>query len=101
VGPLASLLSARLLSTEVIFRAGRSGVPATPEGARARETPEGHAIELPEGADVDGFLSAALAAGASVLSVSPRKESLEDLFLREARGGAQAGVASAGGEARA
>jgi ABC-2 type transport system ATP-binding protein len=85
VGPLASLLSARLLSTEVVLRPGPSGLPALPVGARKRQSPDGVSVELPEGAEVDAFLGAALAAGASVLSVSPRKESLEDIFLREAK----------------
>jgi ABC-2 type transport system ATP-binding protein len=84
VGPLASLLSARLLSTEVVLRPAAGGLPALPPGARQRQASDGVAVELPEGADVDAFLRAALALGASVLSVSPRKESLEDLFLREA-----------------
>ena len=42
-------------------------------------------VDLPEGADVDAFLRAALAAKASIISVTPRRESLEDLFVREAR----------------
>jgi hypothetical protein len=46
------------------------------------------ALELPARADLDGFLRAALATGASVVSVSPRRESLEDLFVREAAGAA-------------
>ena len=56
-----------------------------------RETPDGRLADLPEGADVDAFLKAALAAGASVVSVTPRRESLEDLFVREA--GADKGAA--------
>jgi ABC-2 type transport system ATP-binding protein len=94
VGPLGSLLSARLLSTEVVLRAGAAGLPALPAGARHHQAPDGVAVELAEGSDVDGFLRAALAAGASVLSVSPRKESLEDLFLREAKAGPQPAPAS-------
>jgi ABC-2 type transport system ATP-binding protein len=85
VGPLGTLLSARLLSTEVGLRPGAGGLPALPPGARQRQSPDGVLVELPEGAEVDAFLAAALAAGASVLSVSPRKESLEDIFMREAR----------------
>jgi ABC-2 type transport system ATP-binding protein len=85
VGPLTTLLSARLLSTELALRAGAGGLPALPAGARQRQSPDGVLVELPEGSDVDAFLRAALAAGASVLSVSPRKESLEDIFMREAR----------------
>jgi hypothetical protein len=33
---------------------------------------------------VDAFLRAVLAAGARVHSLTPRRESLEDLFVREA-----------------
>lgn len=90
VGPLASLLSTELLSTEVVLRAGPAGeLPPLPEGAR--RLPGGVmaadvALELPARADLDGFLRAALASGASVVSVSPRRESLEDLFVREAVG---------------
>ena len=91
VGPLGALLSARLLSTEVVLRppAAGAGALALPAGARQRTGAggDGHgiAVELPEGTDVDAFLRAALAAEARVVSVSPRRESLEDLFVREAR----------------
>ena len=85
VGPLHDLVSARLLSTEVGLEVGSAGLPPLPEGARQRQSPDGVVVELPEGADVNAFLTAALAAGATVLSVSPRKESLEDLFVREAQ----------------
>src|SRR3954452_11493958 len=84
VGPLGTLLSARLLSTEVVLRPDGDRLPVMPAGARTRQSPDGLLVELPSGADVDAFLAAALAAGGRVLSVSPRKESLEDLFLREA-----------------
>jgi ABC-2 type transport system ATP-binding protein len=84
VGPLGQLLSARLLSTEVALRPGADGLPPPPAGASARATPEGTVVDLPEGTDVDAFLRAALAAGASVTAVSPRRESLEDYFIRQA-----------------
>jgi ABC-2 type transport system ATP-binding protein len=87
VGPLGQLLSARLLSTEVVLQPGSAGPPALPEGAAARTTAEGmHAVELREGADVDQFLKSALAGGARVLAVSPRRESLEEFFIRQAQG---------------
>lgn len=86
VGPLGSLLSARVLSTEVLLRPGAAPLPALPDGARRRESDEGALVELPDGADVDAFLRAALGAGAHVVAVTPRRESLEDLFLREAAG---------------
>jgi ABC-2 type transport system ATP-binding protein len=93
VGPLGDLLSARLLSTEVILRPPATGLAmlSIPPGARQYAAGDrAIGLELPETADVDAFLRLALGAGASVLSVSPRRESLEDLFVREAGEGAVA-----------
>jgi ABC-2 type transport system ATP-binding protein len=84
VGPLADLLTARLLSTEVVLRRGSGPLPEPPAGATARQSPEGMLFDLPEGADVDAFLKLALGSGASVLAVTSRRESLEDLFVRQA-----------------
>ena len=87
VGPLGALLSARLLATEVVLRAGVDGrLPAIPDGSRRLPAAgEGDlAVELPAGVDVDEFLRTALGLGARVVTVAPRRESLEDLFLREA-----------------
>jgi ABC-2 type transport system ATP-binding protein len=84
VGPLAELLTARLLSTEICLRPGPAPLPALPAGATTRQSPDGLLALLPEDADVDAFLKAALASGASILSVTPRRESLEDLFVRQA-----------------
>ena len=67
VGPLSQLLSPRLLHTEVVL-----------EHAGAAE-----ALRLAPDADVDAALGEALAAGKHVVSVTPRRESLEDLFVRE------------------
>jgi ABC-2 type transport system ATP-binding protein len=104
VGPLQRLLSARLLCTEVVLRPGAGGaLPPLPDGARRLSAgsdgaasgattgggggDEAVALELPAGADVDRFLQAALERGAGVVSVTPRRESLEDLFVREAAAG--------------
>lgn len=84
VGPLSELLTARLLSTEVCLAHASGTMPALPPGAGLRESPDGRMADLPAGADVDGFLRAALAAGCRIISVTPRRESLEDLFVREA-----------------
>jgi ABC-2 type transport system ATP-binding protein len=84
VGPLAELLTARLLSTEVCLRQDVGQIPSLPEGGKIHQTPDGMLVDLPEGTDVDAFLRAALAAQASIISVTPRRESLEDLFVREA-----------------
>lgn len=91
VGPLGQLLSARLVSTDVVLVPGEGGPPSLPEGARTHATAEGLTIDLPESADVDSFLAAALASGARIVSVSPRRESLEDLFIREAKAGRVSG----------
>ncbi len=88
VGPLSELLTARLLSTEVCLRPG-SALPTLPEGARAQQSPDGTVITLPESADVDAFLRVVLAGGGGIISVTPRRESLEDLFVREATSGAK------------
>jgi ABC-2 type transport system ATP-binding protein len=86
VGPLGQLLSARLVSTEVVVVPGPGGVLALPPGAISRQTPEGAvAVELGEGVDTDNFLGTVLAAGGRVLAVVPRRESLEDYFIREAQ----------------
>jgi len=84
VGPLAELLTARLITTEVCLRHAEGEPAELPEGGTVRKSPDGMLYDLPEHADVDGFLKAALAKGASVISVTPRRESLEDLFVRQA-----------------
>jgi ABC-2 type transport system ATP-binding protein len=92
VGPLSELLSARLLSTEVALHPGSAGLPLVPPGATTRQTPDGVVVDLPEGADVDAFLRAALEAGAHVDAVSHRRESLEDYFIRQASDDRSAGA---------
>jgi len=69
VGKLSELLSPRLLATEVVLKNGA--------GEKV------HA--LPGDADVDAFVRDALARGEHLVSVTPRRESLEDLFVRESR----------------
>jgi ABC-2 type transport system ATP-binding protein len=73
-GPLAKLLSPRLLHTEVILEAGGQQEP----------------LRLGPEVDVDAALREALAAGKHVVSVNPRRESLEDLFVREVGAGSSA-----------
>ncbi len=67
VGPLSQLLSPRLLHTELVLE--KEGAPEL--------------VRLDPDADVDATLREALAAGKHVVSVTPRRESLEDLFVRE------------------
>ena len=78
VGPLKQLLSPRLLHTELVL-----DVAGTPE-----------LVRLPPDADVDAAVREALAANKHVVSLTPRRESLEDLFVREV----DAGDTSSGAE---
>jgi ABC-2 type transport system ATP-binding protein len=68
VGPLDQLLNPKLLHTEVVLER---------DGAKEER-------RLPPGDDVEAFLRDSIAAGAKVVSVNPRRERLEDLFVREA-----------------
>jgi ABC-2 type transport system ATP-binding protein len=71
-GPLDKLLSPKLLHTEIVVdNAGR------PEE-----------LKLGPEVDVNQALSEVLSAGKKVLSVTPRRESLEDLFVKEVQAGA-------------
>jgi ABC-2 type transport system ATP-binding protein len=103
VGPLHELLSARLLSTEVVLlsKGAAAALPEPPAGSATRTTAEGAlAVELPDGAEVSRFLEQALAAGAAVISVTPRRESLEDFFIRNAAASRGEGTAAATGTGR-
>jgi len=90
VGPLSELLTTRLLCTEVALRPGQGDLPALPAGASRQDAPDATMVSLPEEADVDAFLAETLRNGVHILSVTPRRESLEDLFVREAMVGKEA-----------
>jgi ABC-2 type transport system ATP-binding protein len=99
VGPLGALLSPRVLETEVVLDVP-SGADLLPLAALAREVrgSGGGTVALLDEDRVDAFLQAALATGAHIVSVAPRKERLEDLFLRQV---ARAAPRAAGDEASA
>ncbi|MEO6950706.1 MAG: ABC transporter ATP-binding protein [Polyangia bacterium] len=69
-GALDRILSPLLLHTEIVL-----------EGDAGKEL-----VELDPSADVNERLRLALAEGKRIVSVTPRKESLEDLFVRELGG---------------
>ena len=71
VGPLDQLLSPRLLHTEVVLEE---------DGVKVER-------RLPPGDDVQRHLLEAITRGARVVSVNPRRERLEDLFVREVEAG--------------
>jgi ABC-2 type transport system ATP-binding protein len=83
-GPLDQLLSPRLLHTEVVLE----------------EDGKKEALRLEPEVDVGETLRAALAAHKRVVSVTPRRESLEDLFVREVGAGSTAPSAQSEGAAK-
>jgi ABC-2 type transport system ATP-binding protein len=70
-GKLDEILSPRLLHTEIVLES---------DGGK-------EALRLAPDVDVNAALRDALAAGKRVISVSPRRERLEDLFVREVEAG--------------
>jgi ABC-2 type transport system ATP-binding protein len=87
IGKLDDLLSAKVTETEVLLDkapasvvelAETKGWPALQKGERLR-------ISLPGETDPAELLKKALDDGARVVSVMPQTESLEDLFVREAK----------------
>jgi len=84
VGALGDLLSARIVSTEVVVDSNDpSRLSQPPGGARVRHLHGRTQFELPADSDVNAFVKNVLATGGRLISVTPRRESLEDLFVRE------------------
>ena len=74
-----------------------AAVDALTEGAsRVRRVADELAVTLGAGADIDAWLELAHAAGAKVLAVEPRHETLEDLFMRQIAGADAASAATEG-----
>ena len=86
IGPLEGLLSARTVQTEVLLAGVTQAVLslAEKESWAVHEEGERVQITLPGEQDPAALLSCALQEGARVIAVTPRTESLEDLFVREA-----------------
>jgi ABC-2 type transport system ATP-binding protein len=83
-GPAAELVRKAVLAVEVAVRlpAEIDAGPLTGDAAKVRRIGDELSLTLPADADVDAWLSRAHAAGAKVISVAPRHETLEELFLR-------------------
>jgi ABC-2 type transport system ATP-binding protein len=82
VGPVAGLLDSSLRGTEVIVRSPTDLDDLLPKETKARRTGDEMHLTLPPDADVTAFL-VAVGARAQIVSVTPRRESLEDLFVRK------------------
>lgn len=88
-GTPRELVGQALHGTEVVLRLG----PADPQGEAlragsktARQSGDELSVTLPPEADVDAYLSKALGLGAKIVSVVPRHETLEAVFLRQIAG---------------
>ncbi len=86
-GTPSELVATTTISVDITMRVAGladdkvAALVARGPGKSRRVADELHVV-LPADADVDAWLAAAHADGAKVVSVSPRHESLEDLFLR-------------------
>ena len=81
-GTPAQLIERATLGTDVTIRIA-GDVDGLTEGAtRVRRTGDELSLTLPPDADVDAWLAKARDKGGKVVSVAPRHETLEDLFLR-------------------
>ena len=107
IGTPSELVSRSLRGVDITVR-----LPATAaaEGAgldaalidrasRVRRVGDELSLTLAADADVDAWLAGAHAAGARVMQVAPRHETLEELFLRRVAAGSEAAPAAASSEA--
>jgi ABC-2 type transport system ATP-binding protein len=84
-GTPAELIQRTVLGIDVTVRlAADANLGALTDGAtRVRRSGDELSLTLEPTADVDAWLAAARDKGAKVVAVTPRHETLEDLFLRE------------------
>ena len=84
-GTPAELIQRTVLGIDVTVRIpADADVGALTDGAsRVRRTGEELSLTLPADGDVDAWLAAARDKGAKVVAVTPRHETLEDLFMRQ------------------
>jgi len=79
------LVKRTILGIDVMISLPSGGEPGdlTTGADRVRRNGDELSLTLPADADVDAWIARAHAAGAKIVQVSPRHETLEDLFLRE------------------
>jgi ABC-2 type transport system ATP-binding protein len=84
-GAPADLIQRTVLGIDVIVRlAADVELGTLTDGAsRVRRTSDELSLTLPADVDLDAWLSAARDKGAKVVAVTPRHETLEDLFMRQ------------------
>lgn len=86
VGPLAQLVSARVMSTEIVLDQASDDLAARLRLADYGVQPRGNLLQVivPENGDPHHALHIALTSGARVVQMTPRQETLEDVFVRVA-----------------
>jgi ABC-2 type transport system ATP-binding protein len=86
-GPLHELLDARVLSTEIVMSGGDEGLLAALEqaGHQAERIAETVRLIIEGDEAVGAVLELAREHGARIREVAPRKESLEDLVVKQAK----------------
>jgi ABC-2 type transport system ATP-binding protein len=83
-GTPSELVQRTVLGVDVVVRVPADADAALTVGAsRIRRAGEELALTLPSDADVDAWLERARARGGKLISLAPRHETLEDLFLRK------------------
>jgi ABC-2 type transport system ATP-binding protein len=85
IGSVGKLIETSLLGTDVVLSLPAGVEVTVPEGAKTRRVEDEVTITLGPDADVTGF-ARGLPDGARLVSVTPRRESLEELFLRKTAG---------------
>ncbi|MGN6108289.1 MAG: ATP-binding cassette domain-containing protein [Kofleriaceae bacterium] len=97
-GTPAELVQRTVLGVEVAVRlaADADASDLVSGAARVRRLGDELSLMLPADADVDAWLTRAHVAGARVVSVAPRHETLEDLFLRQVAGADDSAAAREG-----
>jgi len=86
VGPLGALLSPKVHHVEIVWQGAealRTTLSADFEGDHSHSS-EGQVFVAREQAEADRFLAAVLAGGGGITQVTPRRETLEELFVRDA-----------------
>jgi ABC-2 type transport system ATP-binding protein len=86
VGPLGELLSPKVHRVEVLWQGPellREQLSGEFVGEHSHSS-EGQVFVATAQADVDRFLAAVLAGGGSITQVTPQRETLEELFVRDA-----------------
>ena len=86
-GPLTELLDARVVSTEVVVAGAEEGLASalSDGGHGVQRIGDAVRITISGEGEIDAVIDRVRREGASVQSVTPRKESLEDLVVRMTR----------------